>query len=159
MIAKSLNLLSIKRMWVGVLVCAHVFAVCAQDTEINVNRLLMSSHELLVKLDANRADQVWEGVSSALHATAEKQEFQSAIQREQGAAGVVRSREWISISRTASKKAGDEKPDMDEFINILFAGLNEAGVSVRELMSFAREKNGSWLFSGYVIQKDPKQQQ
>lgn len=70
----------------GVLVCAHVFAVCAQDTEINVNRLLMSSHELLVKLDANRADQVWEGVSSALHATAEKQEFQSAIQREQGAA-------------------------------------------------------------------------
>lgn len=157
MIVKSSNLLSIKRSLIGVLVCANVFSVCAQDAEVRVDRLLMSSHELLVKLDANRADQVWDGASSALHAATGKQEFQSAIQRDQIAAGVVKSRDWISISRTALKKAGDKESDLEKFVTILFAGSNEAGGSVRELLSFAQEQDGSWLFSGYVIQKDPQQ--
>lgn len=157
MIAKNSNLLLIKRALMGVLVCATVFPVCAQDNDVKVDRLLISSHELLVKLDANRADQVWDGASSKLHAAAGKQEFQSAIQRDQGAAGAVKSRDWISISRTALKKAGDKESDLEKFVTILFAGSNETGGSVRELLSFAQEQDGSWLFSGYVIQKDPQQ--
>jgi hypothetical protein len=100
-------------------------------------------------MDAGQAAKLWDEASAVTKKSVTRDAFIAGINKARQPLGKSSGRNWVSIRR----QVGDGKalpPGLyasAEFL-VEFAGKR----TMRELVSFRLDEDGTWRFSGYVVQ-------
>ena len=129
-------------------VCLAPQRAAAQD--VNPSDMLRGAQQIVQLVGEGRTGELWDGAAAATKKRVPRAEFITTLAGTRGNLGVTQQRVWVAITRVTLDVAD---PAMaGQYLSVefetRFAGSNP---SRRELVSFHRERDGVWRFSGYVL--------
>ncbi len=116
---------------------------------IEPNAVRDAAQRVAMAMDAGQAAKLWDEASVVTRKSVTRDAFIAGISKARQPLGKATGRNWVSVRR----QAGDGKALPSglyasvEFL-VEFAGKR----TMRELVSFRLDEDGTWRFSGYVVQ-------
>ena len=123
-------------------------AVSQQDVQQNKN-MAQAALQVVLLVDQNKADEVWDGASSVAKERETRDAFVSQITRDRQALGALISRSMATVSYLQSD--GGKVPP-GTYANAAFATrFANTAQAVRELVSFHLDSDHVWRVCGYTV--------
>jgi hypothetical protein len=116
---------------------------------IEPNAIRDAAQRVAMAMDAGQAAKLWDEASAITRKSVTRDAFIAGISKSRQPLGKATGRNWVSVRRQAGD--GQALPSglyaSAEFL-VEFAGKR----TMRELVSFRLDEDGTWRFSGYVVQ-------
>lgn len=119
----------------------------------SADELLHDANDALQQIDAAHYEAVWDSAAPFLKAKIDKAQFVVDIQKTRQSLGMIKTRDWSSVTRLQHAGAGSIPDGL--YANVDFSTALSDGRVIFELLSFQLESDGRWRFTGYV----PRQSQ
>jgi hypothetical protein len=98
-------------------------------------------------IDSGQAGQLWDSGSPVIKRTVSRNDFVANIAAKRKGFEQPVSREWAAITR---QQGGTLPPG--KYMSVQFSTAFSGNRTLRELISFRQDEDGTWRFVGYAIQ-------
>lgn len=100
-------------------------------------------------IDSGGYQKIWKEATKYTQSAVNEKTFVSQVGSNRQAVGTVQKREWRSITQVQmAEQSGDVNPG--HYVNVNFTSTFAGGRVGNELVSFRKDEDGKWRFSGYV---------
>ncbi len=104
-------------------------------------------------IDSGGYQKIWKEATKHTQDAVNEKTFISQVDSNRKAVGAVQKRAWRSITQVQmAEKSGNVNPG--HYVNVNFNSTFSSGSQGNELVSFRKDDDGKWRFSGYVATLD-----
>jgi hypothetical protein len=122
----------------------------AATRDAEPNTFANAALQIALAVDRDQAGALWDGASAITKRSTSREGFIGYVTSARKSTGAVLGRNWTVVRREQVNEGGQLPPGL--YASIEFATRFQDNQARRELVSLRRDEDGTWRFSGYVVQ-------
>ena len=133
------------------LLLALVAVPASAQTFLDPTQFVSLGIRISANVDKGFLGQVWDNSSPILKRISQRATFVTAMTQRRSTFGLVRSRDWVGISRMSVTNPKDGRP-LGDYISVSYIASCNNPNGLHEQLLFFHDRDGLWRLAGYQMQ-------